>query len=126
MVIGLGIDLIELGRVRDVYDRFGERFLRRIFRQGEIDYCFAKSDPVPSLAGRFAVKEAAMKALGTGYSRGVWFRDIEVVRPPGSPPAIRFHGGAKARAESMGVTRALCTITHERNMGAAVVIFEGE
>ena len=124
VIIGLGIDLIELGRVRKTLERFGERFLRRVYTEGEIRYCCAKADPVPSLAGRFAVKEAAMKALGTGYSRGVWFRRIEVARRKGEAPTLLFHGGAKDRADAMGVDRASISITHERGMAAAVVILE--
>ncbi len=126
MIAGLGIDLIELPRVKKTVDRFGERFLKRIFTEGEIAYCYAKANPIPSLAGRFAVKEAAMKALGTGYSQGVWFRLIEVVRFPGEAPTLRFHGGAKRRADKLGIARSTISITHEREMAAAVVILEKE
>src|SRR5512139_1899125 len=101
-VIGLGFDATDIPRVAAVYKRFGERFLRRIFTEGEIAYCMRRRDPLPSLAGRFAVKEAAMKALGTGRSRGVLWKDIEVVRA-GGPPQLRFHGGAARRAEQMAV-----------------------
>ena len=84
-------------------DRYGDRFLRRVFTDGEIAYCTQRRNPVPHLAGRFAAKEAAMKALGTGHSRGVLWKDIEVVRG-GGPPRLRFHGGAARRAEAMKVT----------------------
>lgn len=124
MIAGLGIDLIELARVKKTVDRFGERFLKRIFTEGEIAYCYKKANPVPSLAGRFAVKEAAMKALGTGYSQGVWFRLIEVVRSPGQAPTLHFHGGAKLRADALGIAKASISITHEREMAAAVVVLE--
>ena len=125
VIVGLGIDLIELGRVRKTVERFGERFLKRVYTDGEIRYCYAKADPIPSLAGRFAVKEAAMKALGTGYSRGVWFRRIEVARRKGEAPTLLFHEAAQDRADAMGVARASISITHERDMAAAIVILEG-
>ena len=120
-VIGLGFDATDIPRVAAVYDRYGERFLRRIFTDGEIAYCMRRRDPVPSLAGRFAVKEAAMKALGTGRSRGVLWKDIEVVRVAG-PPQLRFHGGAARRAAEMQVGRALVTITHSKALAMAQVM----
>lgn len=126
MIRGLGIDLIELARVKRTVERFGERFLKRIYTEGEIAYCHRKANPIPSLAGRFAVKEAAMKALGTGYSRGVWFKRIEVVRHPGEAPTLLFHGAAAERADALGIVRATISITHEREMAAAVVVLEGE
>ena len=79
-IIGIGMDATDLPRVADLLERYGERFLHRVFTDGEISYCTKRRDPVPHLAGRFAVKEAAMKALGTGQSRGVVWKDIEVVR----------------------------------------------
>ncbi len=126
MIVGLGIDLIELIRVRGAVEHFGDRFLRRVYTDEEIAYCRGKADPVPSLAGRFAVKEAAMKALGTGYARGVWFRSIEVARKPAEAPGVVFHGGARTRADDMGVTNIFVSLTHEKGMAAAVVVLEGE
>src|SRR3990172_12110643 len=96
-VIGLGFDTTDIPRVADVFDRYGERFLRRIFTDGEIAYCMRHRNPVPHLAGRFAAKEAGMKALGTGHSRGVLWKDVEVVRAPGGPPQLRLHGAAARR-----------------------------
>jgi holo-[acyl-carrier protein] synthase len=91
-IIGLGFDATDLPRIRDVFDRYGDRFLRRVFTEGEIAYCTRQRDPVPSLAGRFAAKEAAMKALGTGHSR----RPLEGHRsgPPRRSPQLRLTGGA--------------------------------
>lgn len=120
-IIGLGLDTTDIPRVAKVFDRFGERFLRRIFTDGEIAYCMRRRDPLPSLAGRFAVKEAAMKALGTGRSRGVLWKDIEVVRV-GGPPQLRFHGGAATRANELSVAKALVTITHSESLAMAQVI----
>ena len=124
-IIGIGIDATDLPRVADLLERHGERFLHRVFTDGEISYCTKRRDPVPHLAGRFAVKEAAMKALGTGHSRGVLWKDIEVVRG-GGPPRLQLHGGAARRAESMGVKRSLVTITHSQALAFAQVLLIGD
>src|SRR5512141_2676126 len=123
-VIGLGFDATDIPHVERVYRRFGDRFLRRIFTDGEIAYCMRHRNPVPSLAARFAAKEAAMKALGTGRSRGVLWKDVEVVRG-GGPPQLRFHGGAARRAAAMGVTKSLMTITHAKALAMAQVMLLG-
>ena len=123
-VIGLGFDATDIPDVDRVFKRFGDRFLRRIFTDAEIAYCMRHRDPVPSLAARFAAKEAAMKALGTGRSRGVLWKDVEVVRG-GGPPQLRFHGGAARRAAAMGVTQSLMTITHAKALAMAQVMLLG-
>jgi len=120
-IIGLGFDATDIPRVRDVFERYKDRFLQRVYTDGEIAYCMRQRDPVPSLAGRFAVKEAAMKALGTGHSRGVLWRDIEVVRH-GGPPQLRLSGGALRRFEAMRATRSLVTITHAETLAMAQVL----
>ena len=120
-IIGLGVDATDLPRVRDVFARYGERFLRRVFTDVEIAYCTRQRDPVPSLAGRFAAKEATMKALGTGHSRGVLWKDIEVFRQ-GGPPQLRLSGGAARRFEAMGARRSLLTITHSEGLALAQVL----
>src|SRR5438128_7896331 len=120
-ILGLGFDATDIPRVRDVFERYGERFLHRVFTDGEIAYCTRHRDPVPHLAGRFAVKEAAMKALGTGHSRGVLWKDIEVVRR-GGPPELRLTGGALRRFEAMGARRSLVTITHADTIAMAQVL----
>ncbi len=119
------MDATDLPRISDVLTRYGDRFLRRVFTDGEIAYCTRRRDPVPHLAGRFAVKEAAMKALGTGQSRGVVWKDIEVVRV-GGPPQLRLHGAAGRRAEEMQVRRSLITITHAQTIAIAQVILIGD
>lgn len=124
-ILGLGVDLTDIPRIALTYERYGDRFLRRIFTDGEIAYCMRRRDPVPSLAGRFASKEAAMKALGTGHSQGVLWKDIEVVRV-GGPPQLRLHGGAARRAETMGVVKSVLTITHSEALAMAQVIMMGE
>ena len=123
-IIGLGFDATDIPRVAEVYERYGERFLRRVFTEGEIAYCTRRKNPVPHLAGRFAAKEAAMKALGTGHSRGVIWKDVEVFRQ-GGPPQLRLHGAAARLAEQMGVERSLLTITHSDALAMAQVILQG-
>lgn len=124
-IIGLGFDATDIPRVAAVHEKYGERFLRRIFTDGEIAYCMRHRDPIPSLAARFASKEACMKALGTGHSRGVLWKDIEVFRA-GGPPQLRLHGGAARRAEAMQVRRSLLTITHSETLAMAQVLLFGE
>jgi holo-[acyl-carrier protein] synthase len=120
-IIGIGLDATDLPRIRRTLERYGERFLRRVFTEQEIAYCTRRRDPVPHLAGRFAAKEAGMKALGTGHSRGVLWKDIEVIRG-GGPPQLRFHGGAARRAEAMHVRKGLVTITHSEALAMAQVL----
>jgi holo-[acyl-carrier protein] synthase len=124
-ILGLGFDATDIPRVAELFQRYGERFLRRVFTDGEIAYCTRRRDPVPHLAGRFAAKEAAMKALGTGHSRGVLWKDIEVVRREG-PPRLQLHGGAARRAERMQVTGSLLTITHSEALAMAQVLLLGD
>jgi holo-[acyl-carrier protein] synthase len=123
-IIGIGIDATDIPRVAEVVDRYGDRFLHRIYTDGEIAYCTRRRNPVPHLAGRFAAKEAAMKALGTGHSHGVLWKDIEVVRG-GGPPRLVFHGGAARRAEQMQVRSSLLTITHSDALALAQVLLLG-
>ena len=99
--------------------------MRRVFTDGEIAYCTQRRNPVPHLAGRFAAKEATMKALGTGHSRGVLWKDIEVFRTVG-PPQLRLHGGAAVRAARMNVRSSLLTITHSDALAMAQVLLLGD
>src|SRR5215475_6723801 len=101
MIVGTGIDIAEVPRIAESIERFGERFLRRVFTDQEIRYCESKANRVERYAARFAAKEAAMKALGTGWNFGIRWRDIEVIRPPGSRPTVHFHGKAAEIAERL-------------------------
>jgi holo-[acyl-carrier protein] synthase len=121
-IIGLGMDATEIDRIEATIERYGDRFLRRIFTDGEIAYATRRRNPAPHFAGRFAAKEAAMKALGTGHSQGVLWRDIEVVREPGGPPRLRFHGGAHRRFTQLKATGSLLTITHSQTLALAQVL----
>ena len=120
-IIGIGLDATDIPRIAETLKPYGDRFLHRIFTEREIAYCTRRRDPVPHLAGRFAAKEAAMKALGTGHSRGVLWKDIEIVRV-GGPPQLQLHGGAARRAERMQVRRSLVTITHSQTLALAEVM----
>ena len=99
MIVGLGTDVVEIARIEASLERFGDRFLHRIFTEAEIRYCLAKRRPAESLAARFAAKEAGAKALGTGISRGISWREIEVRRLPGQAPVLRWHGRAGSGRE---------------------------
>jgi holo-[acyl-carrier protein] synthase len=124
-ILGLGFDATDIPRIRQTFERYGDRFLQRIFTAGEIAYCTRRRNPVPHLAGRFAAKEAAMKALGTGHSRGVLWKDIEVVRA-GGPPQLRLHGGAARHAARLHVRSSLLTITHSEALAMAQVLLLGD
>jgi holo-[acyl-carrier protein] synthase len=124
-ILGLGFDATDIPRIAEVIERYGDRFLHRVFTAGEIAYCTRRKNPVPHFAARFAAKEAGMKALGTGHSRGVLWQDLEVVRVSG-PPQLRLHGGAAARAERMGVQSSLLTITHSESLAMAQVLLLGK
>ena len=120
-IIGSGLDATEIARIAEAIERYGERFIARIFTDEEVAYCRRKRDFASSFAARFAAKEAAMKALGTGHSRGVYWRGIEVVRRSG-PPQLRFHGGAATRFAALGATGSLLTLTHSRELAIAHVL----
>jgi holo-[acyl-carrier protein] synthase len=124
MVLGLGTDLIEIERVQTSMDRFGERFLHRVFTSGEIAYCMRKKQPAESFAARFAAKEAGAKALGTGISRGVSWQEIEVKREIGQRPTLHFSGRAGELAEAMGVRRVQLSLSHSRKLAMAVALVE--
>ena len=126
MVIGLGTDLIEIARIERSLARFGSAFLERVYTPGEIAYCQRKQKTAAeSFAARFAAKEAGAKALGTGISRGVSWREFEVVRLPGQRPELQLSGRAAAIAKEFGVTRLSLSLTHSREFALAVVVAEG-
>lgn len=113
-----GVDIVEIARIKRVYKRYGERFLRRIYTEGEIAYCRGRA---PQLASRFAAKEAVMKALGTGI-RGVRWRDIEVVRRRGQAPTVRLHGTALRRAQRIGLDHLALALSHSQDYAVAFVV----
>lgn len=119
------MDATEIDRIESTIARYGDRFLHRIFTEGEIAYATKRRNPAPHFAGRFAAKEAAMKALGTGHSQGVLWRDVEVIRR-GGPPQLKFHGGAARRFQAMGGRSSLLTITHAEKLALAQVLILGD
>lgn len=123
-IIGLGLDITEVDRVAAVLHRFGARFERRVFTEAEIAYCRRRRRSAIHFAGRFAAKEAAMKALGTGRALGVRWLDVEIVRP-GGPPQLELRGAALARAHRLGAVKALVTITHTDSLAMAEVLLLG-
>jgi holo-[acyl-carrier protein] synthase len=124
MVLGLGTDLIETKRIEESINRFGDRFLERIFSPGEIAYCRRKKNAAESFAARFAAKEAGAKALGTGISRGVTWREFEVKREASGRPSLHLSGRAAELAEATGVRRIQLSLTHSRDLALAVVVVE--
>src|SRR5580704_2716774 len=125
MVLGLGTDLMETRRVQESIERYGDRFLERIFTAGEIAYCLRKKkNAAESFAARFAAKEAGAKALGTGISRGVSWKEFEVKRKPGQRPELHLSGRAAEIARELGVKRMSLSLTHSRQMSMAVVVAE--
>ncbi len=124
MIIGTGIDIAEVPRVAAAVERFGQRFLRRIFTQGEIRYCDSKANRIERYAARFAAKEAAFKAIGTGWRHGVTWQDVEVRREPGGRPTVVFTGKAAEFAARLGVKRASLSLSHTKDSAIASVILE--
>ena len=118
----VGVDIIEIPRIRRVFEQYGDRFLHRIYTDREIAYCRGRA---PQLASRFAAKEATMKALGTGV-RGIRWRDIEVVRGRGQAPRIELHGTAQARADRLGLTDIALSLSHSRDFAVASVVGDSD
>jgi holo-[acyl-carrier protein] synthase len=124
MIVGTGIDIAEVPRIAEAIQRHGERFLHRVFTEGEIAYCDAKANRIERYAARFAAKEAAMKALGTGWNHGVRWRDVEVSRLPGGRPTMVFHGKAAEFAAKLGAVHVALSLSHTAEQAIAQVILE--
>jgi|SRR5882724_4951805 len=123
-IVGTGVDICEVERVRAAIERFGQRFLKRVFTAAEREYCESKRNRIERYAARFAAKEAAMKAIGTGLRRGVTWQDFEVGREAGGRPTILFSGKGAEFAAKLGVKRAAISITHTKEQAMAQVILE--
>ncbi len=126
MIVGTGIDITEVQRIAASIERFGRRFVERVFTADEIRYCESKANKTERYAGRFAAKEAAMKAIGTGWNRGVTWHDVEVRRSPGQRPTIAFHNRAAEFFQKLGAVRAHLSITHTAESAMAQVILESD
>lgn len=124
MIIAIGIDLVEVSRLEEVFARRGDRFRARVFTESETNYCESLGSKFASYAARFAAKEAVMKALGTGWSEGVGWKDIEVVSRPGIAPAIILHKRALDRMGEIGASRVHVSLTHSGDLAIAQVVLE--
>jgi holo-[acyl-carrier protein] synthase len=124
MIVGTGIDIAEVARIQGTIQRHGERFLKRVFTEGEIQYCESKANRIERYAARFAAKEAGMKAIGTGWNHGVRWRDLEVSRKPGGRPTLLLHGKAAEFASKLGATNIALSLTHTAEQAMAFVILE--
>ena len=124
-IIGIGIDLVHIPRIQSLLERWESRFLERLFTDAEQRQCLTRSVPYASLAGRFAVKEALLKALGTGWAGGIAWRDIEVVNAPSGQPIATVHGRVQTLMNQMGATQILVSLSHDKDYAIAQVILGG-
>ena len=124
-VRGIGVDVVKVERLVAALERFGERMERRLFTEGELAYCRGFQDPLPHLAARFAAKEAGSKALGTGMSQGVGWKDFEVLQPGGRQPRLELHGRARELFAALGCTATHLSLSHDGGLAVASVVFEG-
>lgn len=125
MIIGIGTDIVSIPRINKACQRFGEKFINKIFTDEEANICKCKKDAAPHLAARFAAKEAVLKALGTGVSKGIGFKDVEVARMQGSKPEIVLYGKGKEMAEFLGVKNIHISISHDADRALAFAVIEG-
>ena len=124
-VIGIGVDLVECARIQHSLDRFGDRFLKRVFTEGEIEYSMSMKFPARHLAARFAAKEAVSKAFGTGIGKSMGWRDIDVHKKPSGEPFLVLAGNARKMANEREIRRALITLSHSENYAVAMIVLEG-
>ncbi len=125
MILGVGIDLIEVARIQAAYEKFGARFLQRILNDREIDYCLSHRAPAPFLAARFAAKEAVAKAFGTGIGARLAWRDMEIGRRESGEPYLMLHGGGQTLLEARGGRDVLISLSHTQQHATAVAILQG-
>ena len=126
MVVGIGIDVVEIARIRRLMERWEDRFLQRVFTEAEIAYALRRHDPAQHLAARFAAKEATLKALGTGLSMGVRWREMEVRRGRGQPPRLSLSGRTAELGEARGVRRLHVSLSHDAGLAVAQVLAEAD
>lgn len=126
MILGVGIDLIEVARIQNSYERFGERFLKRILHPGEISYCLTHKNPAPFLAARFAAKEAISKAFGTGIGAQLGWQDMEIGRKESGEPFVILHGDGQKLLKERNARVVLISLSHTENHATAVAVLESE
>jgi holo-[acyl-carrier protein] synthase len=122
---GIGVDVVKVERLVTALERFGERMERRLFTEAELAYCRSHRNPLPHLAARFAAKEAASKALGTGLSQGIGWKDFEVIQPGGRQPRLAFHGRGREILDALGGSSTHLSLTHDGGFAIACVVIEG-
>ncbi len=125
MIVGLGTDIVEISRIGQMIERHGDTFLNRVFTETENEYCGSKKNKEQHYAGRWAAKEAVMKTLGTGFIKGIGWKDIEIINLKSGKPTIVISGGVKLHAAEMGITEILITISHSREFATATAIALG-
>ncbi len=125
MILGVGIDIVDIRRMRIALERQGDRFIQRVFTPGEQGYCRAHRDPIPYFAARFAAKEALFKALGTGWSQGLTWQDVEVLRSNGGAPSLELAGKALEMSGRLGARAVHVSLSHSEEAAVALVILEG-
>ena len=125
-VLGIGVDMVEVERIQHSLDRFGERFMKRVFTEVEIAYCQSMKFPARHFAARFAAKEAVSKAFGTGIGKAMGWKDIDVHRKPSGEPFVVLDGGAKKLAEERKVSKVSITLSHTEHHAMAMIVVEGE
>jgi holo-[acyl-carrier protein] synthase len=125
-VLGLGVDMVKVERIQRAVERWSDGFTRRVFTEGELSYCMGQKHPAMHLAARFGVKEAVMKAFGTGWTGGVRWTDVEVVREPSGRPGVVLGGRLKELARDMGVTKTLVSFSHDGGYAVAQAVITGE
>jgi holo-[acyl-carrier protein] synthase len=124
VVVGIGIDVVEIARIRRLRERWQDRFLQRVFTEAELAYALCRHDPAQHLAARFAAKEATLKALGTGLSMGVRWREMEVRRPRGQAPCLMLSGRTAELADARGIRRLHVSLSHDAGLAVAQVLAE--
>lgn len=124
MIASIGIDIVEIDRIKNSVEKYGERFLNKVYTEKEQEYCYQKRVPYSSLAGRFAAKEAALKALGTGLSQGIQWCMVETLNDESGKPILYLHGKAKVLAEELNIKTLFVSISHCRSNAVAQVTFE--
>jgi len=125
-VIGIGTDITECLRIARMIERHGDLFINRVYTPDEIRYCRGRKQTTEHFTGRWAAKEAVLKALGTGWRRGITWRDVEVINEPGGKPIVNISGGAKQVVEQLGITQLLITISHCHTHATAFAIATGD
>jgi holo-[acyl-carrier protein] synthase len=123
-VRGIGIDVVQVDRIKGSIERFGARFEARVFTESELEYCRRHKDPMPHLAARFAAKEAVFKAIGTGLARGIGWKDAEVIQPGGRQPVLELRGAAAEVFRGLGATRTHLSLAHDAGVAVACVVIE--